>query len=384
MQVDTAAEFYAKCNLKGNPFRTNPTQESDSRADIWAGYDVEKSALTKYLIRTRSDQIGNINFLLLYGDLGTGKSHALLWARHQILEKHKDEYDAVAYYIQTLRQAGKISFGSAYKSEIINKTNILRDLLSYKQFLAMAVVKFIDHNKLDAETKQDEVLGMMIQSAEHLNFVNSLMQCSTVEDVHGLLVPPGFNDHVAVQTLATVFNLLVSEISPSEGEFLQFRKATYLFIDEIDLLGTSSSKEARDANEIFRHLYDLCPNAFCFILGFTATAAELPTLFAEYVLSRVNKQIILEHMEVNEAKEFIKNILDSARVDNKGKAGYYPFDAGAIDGIVSRIVSITPRKLVKGMQQILESSRLYGASPTENLIDLNFLDEHEILDEDLE
>ncbi|MFC1606206.1 hypothetical protein ACFL33_05025, partial [Pseudomonadota bacterium] len=53
-----------------------------------------------------------INFLFVYGDYGTGKSHALFWARHQILEKRKDEFESVAYYIQTLRQAGKITFAA--------------------------------------------------------------------------------------------------------------------------------------------------------------------------------------------------------------------------------------------------------------------------------
>ena len=55
------------------------------------------------------DQIGNSNLVLLYGDYGTGKSHALLWARHQILDAKKSEFNSVCYYIQTLRKDGKIS-----------------------------------------------------------------------------------------------------------------------------------------------------------------------------------------------------------------------------------------------------------------------------------
>ncbi|MFC1606205.1 hypothetical protein ACFL33_05020 [Pseudomonadota bacterium] len=133
-----------------------------------------------------------------------------------------------------------------------------------------------------------------------------------------------------------------------------------------------------------KFLYDLCPNAFGFVLGFTATAAELPILFANYVLSRVSKQIVLEHMDVDEAAFFIKKILDSDRIDESTNNGYFPFDKSAIDGITSQIVSITPRKLINCMQQILEEARLCGADPEKALIDLDFLDEHEILEDVLE
>jgi hypothetical protein len=67
------------------------------------------------------------------------------------------------------------------------------------------------------------------------------------------------------------------------------------------------------------------------ILAFTATAAELPVLFAEYVLSRVSRQIVMELMDVDEAKEFVAKILDSERQDLKGKTGYFPFTEEAVE-----------------------------------------------------
>ena len=69
--TQTPTAFYPLCNLKANPFRSNPTQESDPRMDIWVGYEREKSQFSKFLTRSRSDQVGNANFILLYGDLGT-------------------------------------------------------------------------------------------------------------------------------------------------------------------------------------------------------------------------------------------------------------------------------------------------------------------------
>src|SRR5689334_7281165 len=80
-------QLYGVCNLVGNPFRSNPTHSSDPRIDIWVGYERQQDQLMKFLARTRADQVGNTNFLMLYGGYGTGKSHALLWAQNRILKE---------------------------------------------------------------------------------------------------------------------------------------------------------------------------------------------------------------------------------------------------------------------------------------------------------
>src|SRR5687768_14885747 len=119
----TPAEFYKAANLTQNPFRSNPTQESDPRMNIWIGYDKEREQLWRYIVRSRADQVGNANLVMLYGDLGTGKSHALLWAKYQILEALREDFNAVAYYIQTLRKdAGKVTFAGAFKEDIVGKS----------------------------------------------------------------------------------------------------------------------------------------------------------------------------------------------------------------------------------------------------------------------
>lgn len=374
------AEFYSACNLTGNPFRANPSLEDDPRADIWAGYAQERRQLEKFLVRTRTDQVGNINFLLLYGDYGTGKSHALLWARYQILEKRAEEFNAAVYYVQTLKTGPKMSFAGAFKEDIVAKSSLVDDLLGLKQWLEMAVVRYKDHRGLRADESREKILAELVGSVELMNFVKKLLACHDAAAVRALLLPAKMSDYEAMKLLTTIVNLFVLEITPaSEPE--SFRKAVYLFIDELDLLTQVPAKEARETNELFRHIYDSCPNALCFVLGFTASSAELPVLFHEYVLSRVSKQIILEHMEVEEAKDFIRKILDSERADPAGKAGFFPFEEAAIDAIVSQIVSITPRKLVNAMQQVLEEARLEGAEPSKEPISLEFLDEHDILED---
>ncbi len=113
-------------------------------------------------------------------------------------------------------------------------------------------------------------------------------------------------------------------------------------------------------------------------LGFTATSAEIGVLFAEYVLGRVTKQIVLDFLQPNEAKEFVKEILNTARIDQKKKRDYFPFTEDAIAAGVSQIVSITPRKVVDMMQQLLEECRLADIDPSNGPIAAEVLDKKRI------
>jgi hypothetical protein len=374
-------QFYRAANLTSNPFRSNPTLESDPRVNIWVGYDKERKLLVKYLERTRSDQIGNINFVMIYGDLGTGKSHALLWSKHQILDVRRAEFESSVFYIQTLKKdSGKLSFAAALRDDIVGKSTLLSDVLRYKQFLEECVIEYKRDKNLGPEVSHMDVVKMLLRSAELINFAHSVMRCDTEDNVRELLIPRSQGDYQAMIALTTLVNLFVYEIELPSGP-RRFRKAAYLFIDELDLLATSPAKEAREVNDLVRHIYDNCPNCFCLVLAFTAAAAELNVLFADYVLSRVSRQIKMDNLGIDDAKMFVRDILDANRVTSKGKRGYFPFTEDAVEAVVSQIVSITPRKVVYAMQQVLEEVRLLDHNPASGPITADFLNDNDIVSE---
>ena len=374
-------QFYKAANLSGNPFRSTPTQEADPRMSIWVGYEKERKTLVKFLERTRADQVGNINFVMVYGEFGSGKSHALLWAKQQILTAQREVYDSVVFYIQTLRKdAGKLSFASALKEDIVAKSSLVDDVLRYKQFMDECIVDYKRENKLGPEVTAEAVLERLLRSAELVNVAKVVLKCQTPAEVRALLIPPTLGDYQAMVTLTRVINLFVFDVEVGKSN-RRFKKAAYLFIDELDLLASSPAKEARDVNELIRHIYDNCPNCFCLILAFTATAAEINVLFAEYVLSRVARQIRMEFLSVDDAKAFVKEILDLNRLPGKGKKGYFPFEEGAVEMVASQIVSITPRKVIDAMQQLLEECRLSGLDPSKTLITAEYLNDTDILSE---
>lgn len=375
-------EYYAKANLKDNPFRSNPNFAADPRARIWVGYEKQRKQLSKYLKRSLADQVGNANFLMLFGTWGTGKSHALLWAQNQILHDEKDEYDAVCYFIPTLKKdKGKLTFAGAFLDDILSKSSLLADIQTFHNFLdecisARRIAKGYGH-----DVQREKIVEELIAPIELSNFAKEIYRCQEPEEFQDLLSPKGLTDYQAMIIFTRIVNLFVYEMNITDDNQPRFKKGAYLFIDELDDLERAPVKEAREVNDILRHIYDNCPNCFCMVIALTAEISTLPVLFFDYILSRIQRQIELFVLDKDDAVNFVKEILENNRADPSGEGGFFPFEEAAIEMIASQRTEITPRKIVTMMQQIVEEVRLAGHDPSDGPISVEFLDDEEILDE---
>ena len=378
MVIDSR-EYYERSNLNDNPFRTNPNFAVDPRASIWVGYDKQKALLEKYLKRSLADQVGNVNFLMIHGAYGTGKSHALMWAQHKILHEEKTTFDSVCYFVPTLRQEnGKFSFADAFRNDIIAKSDVLRDLQSYHDFL----VECITARKAaigKPTLANDAVIDELIPAVELSTFAKALYK-SQDREAMGVLVATK-NDYQAMSIFTKIVNLFVQEMEISESDRRRFKKGAYLFIDELDDLERASIKEAREVNDLLRHIYDSCPNCFCMVIALSAEISALPVLFFDYVLRRVKRQIELIGLDKDDAVAFVREIFRQNRVDQDGPSGFFPFEENAVEMIASQLTEITPAKIVDTMQQVIEEVRLAGHDPNSEPVSIDFLDEHDILEE---
>jgi len=346
---------------------------------LWIGYDEERQTLEKFLRRPLADEIGDTNLLLIFGELGTGKSHALLWSQYYISQKMKGEFCSMSFYIRTLKkQKGVMTFQGAFQEDIIGRSNIVMDILIYKQFLDERIIEYKKDKSIGPEVSKDSILQIILKSTELLNLAKEILDCDSEDDVRDIISPK--NDYEAFDLFMRLTNLFVYEFNLPSGNY-RYKKAVYLFIDEMDRLGFSSLKEARDVNDLIVHLYDGCPECFGMILAATATPAELNVLFSAPVMERVDRQIQLELLQPNDAKLFTKDVLDSARIDNTKNAGYYPFAEDVIDTVVSGLVSITPRKIMKSMQRLTEEVRLADLNPANGVITTKMLDDNHIWEE---
>lgn len=378
--------YYKKSNLVDNPFRSTPNFAADPRARIWVGYEAQKKQLDKYLRRSLSDQVGNANFLMLYGDYGTGKSHGLLWAQNKILHEEKDFFNAVCYFVPTLRKdKGNLTFAGAFRDDILSKSNLLADAQAYQQFLVEAIAAYRNAKGLEHDVLASKVIEALIPAVEMNNFANEIYKCQTLSDFQKLLNPSqSLSDYQAMMTFTRLMNLFIHEVKITETDVRRFRKGVYLFIDELDDLERASIKEAREVNDILRHIYDNCPNCFCMVIALSAEISQLQVLFMDYILRRIHRQIELVVLDKDDAVEFVREILDSNRVDPNGEGDFFPFEKAVVETIASRLTEITPRKIVNTMQQIIEEVRLFGHDPDEGRVSVDFLDEYDIIEEVLE
>lgn len=374
-------EFYKAANLTDNPFRSQPIYGSDPRMSIWVSYEKQRRQLMKYLTRSRADQVGNVNFVMLYGQYGTGKSHALLWAINEITNVRKDEFNALAYYIPSLRKdKGSLTFAGAYKADIINKSNFVGDVWSYRTHLSSTMARYRDAYQDARDLSDEDLLRRIYSQVDLYRLANKIHLCASSDDLRDILCPDKLTDYEAMILFTTIVNLVVADVKIGE-EVRRYKNAVYLMIDEMDDLIRASAKEARDINDILRHMYDLCPNRFGIAIGLSAEIADLASIFYDYLLERIQKRIHLDTMDRDDAVEFVQKILDEWRVTKDENTGFFPFDDEAIISIAGHLNRITPRKIIDVMQQTLEEVRLAGLDPANGVADEAFLEDNEILEE---
>lgn len=375
-------EFYKQCNLDENPFVENPAVASHHRASIWVGYEAENKKLLRVLKQARSDQLGSNRFFLLYGGFGTGKSHAMLWAQNLILHTEKEEFNSCAYFIRSLKtHGGKFSFFRAFQEYVVNQSEILQDLEKFKNFLGSKIVKYMEENGISDTTDKDLVLKRIFQAPELINLASKIYHSRGQAELEASIsVSDDFN---SILTFTNLVKLFTFNIPSSSLEDNRFKKAVYLFIDELDDLAGAAVKESRLVNDHLRHLYDSCQGCFCLGIAISAEISELPMFFDEFVLTRIDRQIELSLLDKSQALDFIKQMLSEHRVN--ADDSFYPFQQDAVDHIVDQISQITPRKIVKAFYETIEQVRLEGFLPSQdNLITLDALDDMDIMEEIVE
>lgn len=376
------SEYYLASNLTTNPFRSQATFEDDPRLGIWAGQERERALLNKFLSRSRAEQVGNTNALLLYGTYGTGKSHALLWGI-QWVKKVNEGGVSSAYYIPTLKKdKGKLTFGVALKDDLVARTGFVEDVFQYRQFLGRAIRQYIDEHQLDSDTSDDSVIERIIPATELLNFAKEIfsLQGDSLRDY----LARDRSDYQAMLLFTRLVNLFVHEIR-HRNSTVRFRQSVYLMIDELDVLVNSSAKEVIEVNELIRHLYDLCPNCFGLVLAISAELEQLPTVFTEFVLSRMARQIAFSPLDRQSAVDFAIGVMDSEpmRVSREDESllGAFPFTRQALEAVLGELSDRTPRKIVNILQQLIEEARLAGLDPRKGPITVEMLDESGVLED---
>lgn len=381
MDID---EFYEQCGLTDNPFRQNADLEADPRADIWVGFPEQQEALTRVLEKCMRKR-GRTQFVLLYGTWGTGKSHSLLWVRHQVLHKQAAHFNSSAYYIRTLKVEDKVSFAHAFNHFIVERSRFVRDVMEFRQWLSERIVEHKAANNLGPDISNEQVISSFYADVDYRGVATGIFHSEDKDalldefDLHKL------KDYKAMHLFATIIKLFTHTIEIN-GIEKKFRNAVYLLIDELDDLDRASVKERLQTSDLLRDFYDLVPTNLCIIGGLSLAAGDVDTIFPDYVLERIKKRILMSHFTAGDAKLFVQRLLECHRTNGGPFAPFFPFEEVAVDSVINRLPEerMTPRRIIEIFDEILDGANDADFDFSTPEITLEFLEDEGIMEDVLE
>lgn len=374
--------------LTRNPFTLVP----DERVTIWAGYENLRTQLLDVIESCRSDRVGLSEFTILYGDYGTGKSHALRYLRYWITEKEKDDFVSPCVYLETIKVAASTNFVALYRSIMEQLIPHIEETASWLDSAVEKEVrgKLPDSNRREQDNAMERLyqdpqltpgyppLGMLLKEIKAGNDepVSLLLgekitgRGAMSKYRHYTMTGPIDSEYDATRCLGAYVNLCtrgapaLAETAPSARN-----KAFYFFVDELETVGDLRPQEVLSLNQGIRDLINACPENTCFLLGMTGDVQLLYALLTQPVIRRMSRDPLeLEPLVSQEAVDFLVEVLKAHRLDSNDQDAY-PFTKEALTVIAEDTQRKTPSDLFRGCRRVLEKSVLSGSLDEGGLID---------------
>lgn len=372
--------------LNSDPFAITA---SDTSVHRWAGREKEKSVLLDIVDSVRASDIGSSEFVIVHGEYGAGKSHALRFLTTKINEVDAQHYKGKAIYLQTVRVSQKVLFVEVYKVIIdqLGKeffqslcTHISKQVNQAKvDYLNMVPTEVRPQLMEDQTRYLNETLDRMAPKSA-IPYIKLMMTganggldrlWSFVRGEEQAFPEIGLssrvnNDYNAVATLAGIFKTMTAKIGDAQPAY----EAIYLFVDEQENLVEMKATESVQLLQSFRELINQLPNYFCMIWGFSADAALIEAVLPSPILQRLTRKYVeLPTLQAEEAKVFVLQQLEGFRKPGfVATSPYYPFEEEAIDAALERIIDMTPRNIFKVLRAVLERAiRRYDLIPPNSI-----------------
>ncbi len=364
-------------NLRENPFRVTPGE----KVTVWAGHHDLRMTLEKVITSVRNDRVGLTECIALYGELGTGKSHALRFFQ-TFIESRQTEFESYCVYLDTLRVANKVTFVEVYRA--ILKRIGRQELLAFSRALVERIKNEISNCRAAATAEQHKaahdrgediddtwfkqskglvmkkhasmygVFEQLAQGADkawyYISAADTKWNDSDLAQLQ--IAGPIDSDFEAVEHLGMLVNLMCGlRVNGNRTHW----KAFYLFLDEVEILADLESKSMVAINQSLRDLLNACPETFCMALGLTGDAALVEGLFTQYLLSRLTREpIAIPSLDQEKAMEFVKEVLRQYREDPTREDEWHPYTQDSMAYIISNTTDKTPRRLFMNCRRVLE------------------------------
>lgn len=368
--MPTSAEI---AKLKKNPF----TLVAEANTDVWADYEDVRKALLDVITSCRNDQVGLSEFVVLHGEIGTGKSHALRYLQNYITIAKKEEFRSACVYLESTKLAKKTDFIAIYRrvmealrNHVLETATRLDSAFEEKaKASGMTRAQEITVEKDKQWTKNAETLAPQFPSL-------ILLLKGVIEDPHAFAILCGNTDknldrfqltgpidseYDASRCLAAYINLVTNpnrSLVP-ESSF-PANRAFYLFIDEVELLQDFKPADVLSINQGIRDLINGCPQAFCLIFGVSGDPRILFAIFDKFVVRRFSREPVeIQALDEQEAVRFLKEVLRNYRTDPNDPAEY-PYREAALLRITEKTPDRTAAALFRTARRVLEKAVLSG------------------------
>jgi hypothetical protein len=359
--------------LKKNPFTLVP----EANVDVWADYENVRQALLDVVTSCRTDQVGLSEFVVLHGEIGTGKSHALRYFHHYITVTHVDEFRSPCVYLESTKLAKKTDFLVIYRRVMEALRNHVSDTAA----------------RIDAALEEKAEASGVSRPQDILNAKEALWRNSaqtlapqfpslipllrgTIDNPHAFsvlcgteskgledfqLTGPIDSEYDATKCLSAYVNLVTNpsrEVLPER--LFPANKAFYLFIDEVELLQDFKQDLVLSINQGVRDLINGCPQAFCLVFGVSGDPRVLFAIFDKFVVRRFSRDPIeIQALDEQESVRFLKEVLKNYRSD-PSDPDEYPFREAALLRIADKTQDKTAAFLFRSVRRVLERAVLTG------------------------
>lgn len=336
--------------LKENPFGIVPGTEVTQ----WAGMRRTHDALEDVMSSVRPDDIGASECVIVHGDFGAGKSHALRYFAGKI---NRENYGR-AIYLSEVTAGATPSFAALYPS-------ILDQIAGKTQGHIVDVVQSSTRKCAEQISAQANINVSDEQAIEHAVLQDDRQQVRELCQTGGFLKDVK-DDIDASKKLASVFRVMTTPIGDNKPPC----GAVYLFLDEMESVSLAKAAPMLAFYGALRALINGVNERFALVLSFSQKAPELDAILPPFMQERLTRPYIeCAPLSPEEAKLFVKEYIEHQRPEgysdkNLDKNPFHPFSEESIDIIFERETALIPRRILMHMRRVWErASRRAGLQP---------------------
>lgn len=325
--------------LKDNPFSILPNAE----VRHWAGLPETKKAFMDVISSVRPDDVGASEFVVIRGDYGAGKSHALRYFTHEINHNNRGR----AIYLSEIMVGGGLSFSALCP-------RVLEQLEGETINHLVHTIKGSVHN---CTTQMREESGYSVSPDTAIDEKIPHQDREMVKSLNNTGQVPNFktDDYSATKLLASLFRVMTSSIGNDPPAF----GAVYLFLDEVEYAFEDKAARQIPFFSALRSLINGVTEHFALVLSFSVHMAVLEAAVPSALKERMTRPYIhCEQLTTDGAKEFVKDYLGFVRPSNEylPPQPYYPFSEAAINIIFERETALVPRRILMHLRRVWERS----------------------------